>query len=62
MTGNLIRLFNPRTDEWKNHFRMDYPLIVGLTPEGRATVELLNMNSRDYVEMREVAADWVIDD
>lgn len=40
-------LFNPRTQQWIEHFRYsdDAPTLVGLTPVGRATVERLGMNS-----------------
>lgn len=50
-TGEVIRLFHPRTDEWTDHFasgvlesRVGRIQIVGLTPIGRATVRLLDMN------------------
>src|SRR5689334_13268434 len=34
-----IELFNPRRDEWTDHFRVEYDTaeIVGITPIGRAT-------------------------
>jgi 5-methylcytosine-specific restriction endonuclease McrA len=37
-TGQVERLFNPRTQAWADHFELRGPLIVGLTPTGRATV------------------------
>lgn len=43
-SGNLIGFFNPRTENWKKHFRLDGAIIVPLTPEGRVTVELLQLN------------------
>ena len=45
VTGELVRLFNPRQQVWAEHFRCDGPRIVGLTPEGRATVAFLQLNS-----------------
>lgn len=43
-----VGLFNPRQDEWHNHFQIDGETgeIIGLTPSGRATVICLRMNSR----------------
>jgi hypothetical protein len=56
-TGELTRLFHPRTDEWTDHFasrivewRIGRMQIAGLTPIGRATVRLLDMNE----ELRQV--------
>jgi hypothetical protein len=31
ITGEVTRLFHPRRDVWKQHFRWDGPLLVGLT-------------------------------
>jgi hypothetical protein len=42
--GQPTFLFNPRTQNWNDHFKLDGALVVGLTPSGRATVELLRMN------------------
>ena len=50
--GEIVRLFNPRTSEWHEHFRWEGPLMVGITPAGRATVRLLGMNSPDRIELR----------
>jgi len=46
-TGQTVLLFSPRRDQWEEHFRIDGPgaMVSGLTPVGRATVELLQMNS-----------------
>lgn len=45
-TGAIIPLFNPRRDQWAEHFIWDAARlrIVGQTPLGRATVELLDLN------------------
>ncbi len=48
----LVRLFNPRRHKWDKHFRWDGPRIVGRTPIGRATVEVLNMNDPDRIKVR----------
>jgi exopolyphosphatase/pppGpp-phosphohydrolase len=44
-TQDIVLLFNPRKQVWPQHFRLDEERIVGLTPEGRATVFLLQFNS-----------------
>jgi 5-methylcytosine-specific restriction endonuclease McrA len=46
-TGQTVRLFNPRTDRWHEHFAWtpDGLRIVGQTPIGRATVTLLHLDS-----------------
>lgn len=46
------RLFNPRADKWKDHFRWDGLRIVGRTPTGRATVLILKMNSAAQLAVR----------
>jgi hypothetical protein len=54
-TGAVASLFNPRTQEWSNHFRFEDVRIVGSTPEGRATAQLLQMNSyQRLAERREL--------
>ena len=45
-TGLPSPLFHPREDKWQDHFSWseDFTLLIGLTPKGRATIELLQMN------------------
>jgi hypothetical protein len=52
-SGNIVLLFNPRRDRWYEHFAYRGGWIVGLTPTGRATVRLLQMNAPRRVELRE---------
>ena len=52
-TQKIVLLFNPREDVWQDHFVLQGGEIVGLTPTGRATVRLLNMNAPHRVELRE---------
>jgi hypothetical protein len=52
MTEAVTQLFNPRLDEWQNHFQLDDARIEGLTPQGRATVRLLRLNDVDSVDER----------
>lgn len=44
-TGKVTNLFNPRTQQWNRHFRLDEPRIEPLTASGRATASLLQFNS-----------------
>ena len=48
-TGELVELFHPRRDTWEEHFRLVGVRIEGLTPKGRVTVRLLQMNSRERI-------------
>lgn len=51
-TGQMTRLFNPRSDEWKTHFRWSGTKLIGKTPLGRATVTVLCVNREDVVLLR----------
>lgn len=46
VTLEIVPLFNPRTQEWSEHFHWseDGIYVVGNTVSGRATVEALHMN------------------
>ena len=51
----VTTLFNPRIQGWTEHFRVDDVQIIGSTPEGRATVRLLQLNSfQRLAERREL--------
>ncbi|HSZ58421.1 MAG TPA: HNH endonuclease signature motif containing protein [Tepidisphaeraceae bacterium] len=49
----LVRFFNPRTDRWSQHFRLDGIQIVPLTDIGEVTVRILEMNHPDRLLERE---------
>lgn len=51
-TSELVALFHPRRDEWQDHFRMRDVWIEGITPSGRATVQVLAMNSTRRLDLR----------
>lgn len=53
-TGEITRLFHPRQDQWGNHFSRQEALILGITPEGRTTSWLLEMNSGDRLRLRQI--------
>lgn len=52
-SGVMVALFNPREQTWSEHFVFQGAVIVGLTPVGRATVQVLDMNARERVKIRE---------
>jgi hypothetical protein len=56
LTGNVVPLFHPRKDHWNDHFiwSNDATLILGLSPTGRATVALLQLNRPGLLNLRRV--------
>jgi hypothetical protein len=44
-TGEIVLLYHPRRDRWQEHFELSNSFILGLSPAGRATAQLLNFNS-----------------
>ena len=55
-TGEIVRLFNPRFQEWAGHFAWSETSdrIIGLTPIGRATVIALSLNRPTLVRARQL--------
>jgi 5-methylcytosine-specific restriction endonuclease McrA len=51
-TGAVVPLFHPRKDSCDDHFMSREGCVFGVTPVGRATVRLLNMNAPRRVELR----------
>jgi hypothetical protein len=51
-TRKLSRLFNPRIDDWAEHFRWNGPNLEGMSEIGRATVDVLRINDEPRVEHR----------
>ena len=43
-SGQLVRLFHPRQDLWKDHFQIDGSSIRAITEVGAATLKLLHFN------------------
>lgn len=54
-TETNVRLFNPRLDNWIDHFVLNRESgeIQGRTPIGRATVETLKMNAEHPLKARQ---------
>lgn len=51
-TRMLTPLFHPRADAWEEHFEWDGLQIVGLTPIGRTTVRVLDLNAPARLRVR----------
>ena len=51
-TRLVTALYHPRQHVWGQHFRTLEARILGLTPEGRTSVDLLDMNGEDRVQLR----------
>jgi hypothetical protein len=43
-SGTDAPIYDPRGDDWQEHFRWEGVKLLGLTPTGRATIEALHMN------------------
>jgi hypothetical protein len=52
-SGEDVLLFNPRTQDWENHFRWERERVVPLTAIGRATVAALAMNRPVILAIRQ---------
>lgn len=52
LTGETTTLFNPRTDHWNEHFQWRGIVLEGLTPIGRATIRVLNINDDERQRVR----------
>ncbi|MEL0592430.1 MAG: HNH endonuclease signature motif containing protein [Planktothrix rubescens PR222] len=48
-TGQFSFLFNPRTQSWLDHFHLENYHLIGLTPEGRTTINLLQLNTDERI-------------
>lgn len=49
----IVRLFHPRQDRWNEHFTWRGPVLMGLTPFARATVQVLEINTHHRVLCRQ---------
>ncbi|MEB3279401.1 MAG: HNH endonuclease [Lyngbya sp.] len=59
LTGETVSLFNPRIQQWSEHFQWSYDgiRVEGLTSRGRATIIALRMNNPVIIVARRR---WVI--
>jgi hypothetical protein len=54
LTGEIVRLFHPRKQLWREHFAVVSAQIRGLTETGRLTAELFHFNDDDRLLEREL--------
>jgi hypothetical protein len=47
-------LFNPRSDRWFEHFKLEGSLIVPRTPIGEVTTRILQFNAAERLLEREI--------
>lgn len=62
-TGRLVPLYNPRQENWHDHFRhsRDELRIYGRTAVGRATVQQLRLNDEAEQRARQIQRDHLSD-
>jgi len=51
-TGGIVRLFDPRSDRWADHFRLEGAVIEPVSSIGSATVRLLRLNAPERTSER----------
>ncbi|MBF0349647.1 MAG: HNH endonuclease [SAR324 cluster bacterium] len=52
----IVLLFHPRQHQWNEHFvwNHDCTLMIGLTPTGRTTIDILRLNRPGLVNLRKI--------
>jgi hypothetical protein len=53
VTMHRTELFDPRRDDWNEHFCWRGALLIGLTEKGRTTIAVLDINRPPRVVVRE---------
>jgi 5-methylcytosine-specific restriction endonuclease McrA len=53
-TEQVVPLYNPRRDVWAEHFQMDGAVIEPVSPTGRVTVLLLQLNRPTLLAERQL--------
>lgn len=56
ISGNVVSLYHPRQQQWGEHFAWNdnFNLVIGLTPTGRITVEIIQLNREGVVNLRRI--------
>ncbi|MGH9948569.1 MAG: HNH endonuclease [Pyrinomonadaceae bacterium] len=52
-TNRKVKLFHPRKDIWRDHFEWQGVIVTAKTPTGIATLELLDLNRKLILAIRE---------
>jgi hypothetical protein len=53
ITGEITPLFNPRGQNWTDHFKLEGNYLLGVTAVGRTTVFLLRLNDPSRLQIRQ---------
>jgi hypothetical protein len=53
-TDQLVRFFNPRKDDWHEHFQVNDGEILPLSSIGRATIRILGLNQTERIILRKM--------
>ena len=56
-TNKFVRFYNPRTDRWADHFKLNGMVIEPLTNIGQVTARILGFNDSERILEREELAD-----
>lgn len=55
LTGDAAKLYNPRRQRWNDHFQLNpNATILGISPEGRTTVNVMRMNESSRLRERKI--------
>ncbi len=56
LSNQIVSLYHPRKQNWLEHFRWNnnYDLMIGLTPTGRVTINVLRLNREGLVNLRQI--------
>jgi hypothetical protein len=49
-----VQLFHPRKQLWPEHFKWKGAVLMGSSPDGRATISVLCINDSDSIEFRQL--------
>lgn len=52
LAKRVVELYHPRLAPWAEHFEWDGAELIGKTPAGRATIQVLAINRPDAVAVR----------
>lgn len=53
-TGDIVPLYHPRQDLWREHFQIKDAEFIALTAKARVTIRLLQLNRRDRIKERQL--------
>jgi hypothetical protein len=51
-TGQIVPLYNPRADNWNEHFSVIGYTLIGRSPSARTTIEALKLNDDRRIRIR----------